>query len=249
MAQQRNHTRLAPPTTLDGLFAGFQQRSATIRSFNGPIIPEMEDEPVRGDIFDQLRQQDKLYLLTNFEDAKLHNLAQALIPHVAAASRRGPRPKSTTVDSLLCYLTWCKSAAEFAILAKLLGLKESRLEDNVTRMRSILNALLKKRWWENQDRPTVRHHSQFPHVALLIDHHTTQCFRPKTRFSEAKIYWDGKNKIYGIKSAVAVRAVPPHYCEFALPHAVGSVHDYQDLKRRYALMLEYLQKRPDEAAV
>ena len=33
----------------------------------------------------------------------------------------------------------------------------------------------------------------------------------KTRFEEAKVYFDGENKIYGLKKEVAVLAQKPHF--------------------------------------
>ena len=84
------------------------------------------------------------------------------------------------------------------------------------------------------------------HVALLIDNHTTECFCPKTTFNESKIYYDGKNRIYGLKTEVAFMAHEPHYCVFVGKHMPGSVHDFEIMKGSYHRYLDYLLKLPDE---
>lgn len=54
----------------------------------------------------------------------------------------------------------------------------------------------------------------YPHVALLVDSTTISINKPISTFSEAKVFWDGKNHTYGIKKEVAVSASKPHYAVF-----------------------------------
>ena len=89
----------------------------------------------------------------------------------------------------------------------------------------------------------------FPHVALLVDAHTTPCFCLKAPFEEAKIYYDAKNHTYGLKTEVAVSAQPPHFCTHVSPHVLGSVHDFELFKRGYERYLTYLLKLPTEHAL
>jgi hypothetical protein len=245
MAQQRG--RVAT-TSLDALFAERTTRLNNIVNYVGAIIPDTDEEPITGPIYNALVQEQKLQMCTNFSQQDLIDLVQHMQPFVVAASHRGPKPKSPPVDALICYLTWAKVGKEFDVLAKLVGMKPGRFEDNVNRIRPILNASLKERWWSSRARPTFRDQSAFPHCALIIDSHTTQCFRPKCSFNEAKIYWDGKNKIYGLKTEVAVSSTPPHYCLFTHKYNVASKHDYQNHKQLYTAYLEYLLKKPEEAA-
>lgn len=248
MANQDNHP--APHFSIDGIMARFAARVEQVRAFAGVAIPELEDEPIKGAVYTQFRFDNKLEMLSNFGDGEIRDISESLLPFVAASAKRGPKPKSSSTDALLCYLAWAKSGCDFALLAKTLGMKESRFEDNVHRIRPILNAALKDRWWSNRSRPVpVWDSGAAPYAALLIDHHTTEVFRPKTRFSEAKIYWDGKNHCYGLKSEVAVSASAPHYCQFVQRYTVASVHDYADLKSHYTSYLEYLLKTPEEAAL
>jgi hypothetical protein len=83
-------------------------------------------------------------------------------------------------------------------------------------------------------------------VALLIDNHIIQCLRSKDKFTEAKTYFDRKNKIYSLKSEVAVDVVSFHYCRVQ-DHEHRSKHDYQTLKTIFTSYLGYLLKQPDEA--
>lgn len=237
-----------PPTTLDSLLVHRVATIEDITGYDGPLLPLLEEDPTAGKIMETLRERGSLETFTNFTEGQIQDLVQLLAPHLAKGKGRGPKPKSSLADSLICYLIWAKLANEYDVLAKTLGMKATRFEDNVNRTRVLLNQALKERWWSNRARPTVRAASRWPHGALLIDCHTTLCYRPKGRFEDAKTYWDGKNKCYGLKSEVAVSSTPPYHCLFVAPHRPGSVHDYQIHKSVYAHYLEYLLKLPEEAA-
>jgi hypothetical protein len=198
------HAAAAAPLSLHGVFGQFTARVAEVRAYTGPIMPVLEEQPVEGVLWNQLRADHSLSLVTNFNEAEISDIHQRLLPFIAAASRRGPKPKSSSMDALIIYCGWAKCGRDYLILAKLLGLKASRCEDDVHRMRPILNAALKETWYNHRPRPEIDVDSDFPHVAILIDNHTTACFRPKGRFGDAKTYWDAKNHTYGLKSEVAV---------------------------------------------
>jgi hypothetical protein len=133
--------------TLDSVFAHFNERVANVRAYNGPVMPVLEDEPIAGKIWVQLRGDQKLELVSNFNEAEFINIYQQVLPFVADASRRGPKPKSSLIDALIIYLAWAKSGLDYPILAKLLGLKESHCEDDVRRMRPLLHATLTDTWF------------------------------------------------------------------------------------------------------
>ena len=65
-------------------------------------------------------------------------------------------------------------------------------------------------------------------------------------FEEAKIYYNGKNHTYGLKTEVAVRVLPPHFCTHTSKHVPASVHDFELFKSGYARYLPYLLKQPEE---
>ena len=85
-------------------------------------------------------------------------------------------------------------------------------------------------------------------VVLLLDSHTTEFHHLKAPFNEAKIYFDGKNHIYGLKTEVAISASVPYYCVLVGNHRPGSVHDFEILKQGYQKYLDYLHKLPAESA-
>jgi DDE superfamily endonuclease len=244
MSSSKNNA--TPLFDLDSLITKNTNTLEAIMDYEGPLLQLLDDEPVKGCLWDHFKDNSKIQTLTNFSAAVILNLYQAMAPFIVQAGRRGPKPKSTMMDSFLCYLIWATTAAHMDKLATLLGMKTNRFEDNIGRIRPILNTFLKSKWWDPRKRPTPSNHPLFPHAALLIDVHTTEAFRPKAPFEEAKFYWDGKNKIYGIKNEVAVGVNEPHYCMFVSPHTVGSTHDYQYHKKIYANYLPYLLKQPDE---
>lgn len=216
-----------------------------IRNYNGPIVPLDEDEAPHGEIWEALQNDEVMRRSTNMTRAMITSLYQSMLPHITALRRRGPRPASTWMDCLLCYLVWARAPGkDFDKLASAVGLPCSRFQDNVARARPIVLAALCQRWLSPRRRPLSLVGTNYPEIALLIDCHTTEGFRPKAPFEEAKIYWDGKNHIYGFKNEVGVTASPPHYCLFAAPHTVPSVHDYQYHKRFFEQYLPYLLKTP-----
>lgn len=206
----------------------------------------VDNIPITGVLWAKFTGDNNLESLTHFTTDQLSTTFQQMSPFITAVRSRRPKPKSSWMDMILCYLIWLVYGADIDILAKLLGMKSNRLEDNISRIRPLLNQTLKAKWWDSRQRPVPLMGSRYPHAALLWDHHTSQTFRPKCPFEEAKIYWDGKNKVYGVKNGVGLLANNPHYCMFVTKHQVGSTHDYEDLKHNYHLTLDYLLKLPAE---
>jgi len=149
---------------------------------------------------------------------------------------------------VVCYLSWAKLGIDYVKLSVLLGsISASHLEDNIGRVRPILKVALFHKWFDSPvPRPLPLLETPFPHVALLVDAHTTPCYHPKAPFNEAKIYYDAKNHIYGLKTEVAVSAQSPHFCTHVSSHVPASVHDFELFKRGYARYLDYLLKLPAE---
>jgi hypothetical protein len=140
----------AAQTSLDALFAACADYIDNIINYIEPILPDIEDEPITGPIYNKLLQDDKLEMCTNYTPSAIVDLVQQMQPYVALAARQDPKPKSPTVDALICYLTWAKVRKQFKILAKLLGMKTGHFEDNVNCIHSIINTALKEKWWEHR---------------------------------------------------------------------------------------------------
>lgn len=238
----------APPPhiNLNSLLARTQAQLDAINDYGGPIVHLDEEPQISGTLYQALLDANQLHTTTNFSNDALVNIYQNMQPFFVDARRRGPKPKSSAMDQLICYLAWGKLGCELSILSKVLDMKENRLDDNIDRIRPILNATLRYIWWAPRDRPRFQDDTPFPQVALLVDGHTSQVFRPKAPFDEAKIYWDAHNSIYGYKNEVAVMATDPHYCLFVHQKEVGSAHEYQSHKQHFTSYMDYLLKTPEE---
>ena len=212
-----------------------------------PPAPPIEEKNEHPDspIFNKLIENKTIATFTNFNKNELLDLYQRCIPFFAAARGRGPRPKTSNLDSLIVLLSCYKSGLDSARLAAAFNIKEPTLRDLINRVRPILNVTLRDTWWNRRMRPSPAP-GNYPHVALLIDSTSLEVFRPHGRFDEAKIYFDGKNGIYALKKEVAVMANAPHYALFSSAGFVGSRHDYQHFKTNYEVYLEYLTKTLDE---
>ena len=137
-----------PQFDLESLIAKNNNALESIMAYDGPLRPLLEDEPIKGVLWEHFAPLNELKALTNFSNELILNLYQLMIPCIVQAGRRGPKPKSSHMDALLCYLIWAKNATHLDKLAKLLVMKTNRLENNIRRIRPILNACLKSKWWD-----------------------------------------------------------------------------------------------------
>lgn len=207
-----------------------------------------EEEPVsRAATY--LTEHDAWVEFTNFTQDQVESLWRPMNDAMLAERHRGPQAASTTMDQLIHYLSWKKNGLDYATNSKIFGLKgTSRFEDNLNRVRTHLLEVLVRKWWTNRRRPQFDDGNRFPMVGLIIDGHTSEISPPRMSYNDAKVYYDGKNYIYGLKNEVAVSPVPPHYCLFVSDHVPASVHDYELHKRTYVTYGEYLHCTPEEAA-
>jgi len=209
-------------------------------------LEEDEDDEgsmLTGKLCDFLEHQQKWCEVTNFTSEEIEDLLQRLQPYIAKSRKRGPQPKSTWGDHLICYLTWANLAQNSGFTFKM---KESQFSDNVGRIRPILKKALMEQWWGERPRPVPLENTPLSYVGLLVDATTIQVYRPYDTFEKAMIYWDGKNHIYGLKKEVAVQASKPHYALFTSEKEVGSVPDFQIHKNNFQQYLQYLIKLPNE---
>jgi hypothetical protein len=183
--------------------------------------------------------------LVGLPSAVVEDIYRDAQPELAAARRRGPRPKLGWLDHLLVIMMLYKLGTTVGGLAARINVKESTLADAITRIRPILNQTLHNRWWEARSRPKEFAQQGYRHVAALGDSTSLEVHRPG-RFEEAKAYWDGKNKIYALKKEVAVMASPPYFALFSSKGFLGSIHDYSHHKSYYRNYLPYLRKTQQE---
>lgn len=210
------------------------------------IRDEQEEPPPQGTLFDRLKQDNTFINLTNFPETKIVEISRLCDPIWLQQRGRGPKPKVSLIDSVIIALIYYKTGQEVSSLGPLLEIKENTFREVLKRIRPVLLKALTTKWWENRIRPHPLADTNFPFVGLLVDVNLQEPFRPKTRFEEAKIYWDDHNKAYGVKKTVAILANDPYYAMFSLPGEVGSYHDYEIFKQQYQQLVPYLQKQEQE---
>jgi hypothetical protein len=232
--------------TLGGILRAQAQDLQAIQAL--PALPpdDFDDEILTGKITDTFRNNNSFEEFCGYSEGVITSIAELVTPLTFLARTRGPLPKSSVSDMIICYLLQYRVDATAAQLAKIVNISEGRFSKNVDRVRPHLLAALKQRWATMFPRPDTDLTRDHNYAAHLIDVTTIECFRPEGRFEEAKHYFDAKNHIYGVKSEVAVTAVRTHYYVHSTPHEPGSVHDYTIHKRNYRSYLDYLHKTPDE---
>ena len=211
------------------------------------LPPEDDDEVLtHSAVHAYFTANNGMETFTNFNGNQIMDMWRPLNALMGQERRRGPVPLTTTMDHLLLYLVWLKSGQSYAEIAAVFRISETRLEDIMNRVRAPLLEVLQNKWWNPRRRPRYLPNLPVPTAGIIIDGHTTQICVPKLPFEQAKVYFDGKNHIYGLKNEVAVSAHAPHYCLFVSPHFPASVHDYEIHKQVYASYGQYLVMSPEE---
>jgi hypothetical protein len=191
-------------------------------------------------------RRNELKDITNFTEDELIGIYNMTEPYFHIHRGRGPARKINDMDALLSLLILYKSGLSIKALSHFLRVKFRALDTAISRARIALNEALSSKWLEKRGRPVPLADNQFSHVALLIDATTFPTYRPTGRFEETKHYWDGKNKLYGLKKEVAVSAVAPHVAVFISKGFVASIHDYEFFKKNCKVYETFLRKTPDE---
>jgi hypothetical protein len=212
-----------------------------------PLDEDSADADIlKGEITKTFVNDGSFKQFTGFEEGQISNWVLEILPFAAEGRKRGPPPKSSISDALLCYLVTIHLGADFPTLAKSLHLGESQFTSNVERIRVLLNHAMKSRWASLLPRPTEDVERNFPQAGLLVDTTTFESYKPKARFAEAEVYFDGHNWIYGLKVEIGVTTARPHFCAAVSPHSPGSFDDYAIHKRYYGIYMDYLAKTEEE---
>lgn len=238
---------MAKHITLSGLAKAHQERVNLVAERELPSGGGSdEEEDFQGKITAAFEENQSFVEFTGYPSNFIRHWVEIMTPFSLNARKRGPNPKSSLSDALLCYLTFLHLEVDEPVLAKTLDIGISQLNKNIERIRSILNSALKTKWPDLAPRPLDDDERPMPGIGLLIDTITTECYRPKGRFGEVKHYFDGHHKVYGLKTEVAVTAARPHVAIFASAHEPGSTGDYTMHKANFRNYLDYLRKTPEE---
>lgn len=225
------------------------QAKARIQSIEDRAAPEpslSEEDILEGRITEAYEANDSFLQFTGFHRDMINHWVDLMVPFALNARKRGPQPRSSLSDALLCYLTMLCLPADQPMLAKTLGLKEAQFAGNVDRVRPILNEALKTKWPEMAPSPLEDNERGIYEAGLLVDTTTVECFKPKGRFGESKHYFDAHHWVYGLKTEIAVTSARPHVMVAKSPHSPGSVSDYEIHKKNYTNYLPYLRKSAEE---
>jgi hypothetical protein len=199
-------------------------------------------------IYEYIKAGNQFSQMTNFYLPTIEAIWRPVDAIMEGEKHRGPNAHTTTMDHVLLYLTWLKSAADYTLLAHMFQMSPTRIEDNINRVRFALLSSLTHHWWHRRLRPRYIRDSPLPPIGLIIDGHTTEIGRPRCSFQDAKVYYDGKNEMYGVKHEVAVHASHPHFCMFVSDGVPASRHDYDLHKEIFQNYVEYLHMTPNELA-
>jgi hypothetical protein len=212
------------------------------------VRDESEDEidSKKNIIYDDMKTHDTFVQLTNFTNLEIVSILQQIQPFASGLSTQGKPPKLTWIDSILVLLMYYKSGSDLNELSGFIKIPSSTLLKAINRVRHLVHLVLSEKYTNNRKRPQPFENATFPYVALGFDHTTFEIQKPVGKFRENKVYFDKKNKIYGMKKGIAIQSNSPNYALFITNAIPGSVHDSQDLKHNCHTMLPYLRKTADE---
>jgi len=133
----------------------FQRQNAQIERISQvePLRDSEElAESTSGELWEQWKQKGHLTTFTCLTASELEAMYLEMLPFIASERCRGPKPKSSWMDVLLCYLLWAHSSTDTGILANSSQMKEGHFEENIARIRPILLFYLKTRWRRNKEK-------------------------------------------------------------------------------------------------
>ena len=153
-----------------------------------PLPPVAPYDYKEDRVFRQLKEANQFVEQTNFTEREICAIVEASFVHWAQFRKRGPKPKLSEADSILCLLIYYASGNKLDRLASVVGIKPPTFKDVLIRTRPVLFSLLSERWLKNRIRPAPVINSEFPWTALLVDATSQEVFRPVGPFEESKVF-------------------------------------------------------------
>ena len=110
------------------------------------VIPddfEEEENPMDSPIYAFIEGNDALETFTNLSSDTIEDIWHVVDMHMRRYRHRGPIPKTSTLDHLILYLMWMKSAQPYSQIAAVFDINETLVEDALNRVRV---PLLERHW-------------------------------------------------------------------------------------------------------
>ncbi|OWZ09797.1 hypothetical protein PHMEG_00017446 [Phytophthora megakarya] len=192
---------------------------------------------------------DTLKGMTNFSSPELDAL-WALVESavtIAWTQGRGRKPSVSGKDALFITLTvlkhfdtWHKHAIDF-------NMAVSTLEKIVHRVLQTIEPVsysqLVERVKMSKQIQEGNTFSKYPHALYATDVKFPPAYRPTGRFTEQKVYFSAKHKLYGFKIECSV--APPGVAVDVSDHAPGSRSDLTMMLDRLSIHRQMLKKEDD----
>ena len=226
-------------TSLEYLIKKSQQTIKAIEDREAPEGSESEEDRLGGKIVASFDAKESYETIAGFPRDYVNHLVDICTPYALNARKRGPQPKSSLADAILCYLTYLRVPSDIPVLAKTLDLKEAQFAGNVERVRGVLNSALTDKWPRLAPKPLDDDSRSVFEAGLLVDCITIECFKPKGRFGESKHYFDGHHLVYGLKTEVAVTTARPYVMVAKSDNYPGSTSDYEIHKANFGRYMGY----------
>jgi hypothetical protein len=116
-----------------------EEQNEAIQSQAGQEFEEEEEEEENNTLWATIMEEGAFSELVGLPSAVVEDIYRDAQPELAAARRRGPRPKLGWLDHLLVIMMLYKLGTTVGGLAARINVKESTLADAITRIRPILN--------------------------------------------------------------------------------------------------------------
>ena len=227
-----------------------KQQEEITKLLQTPLTHVSRETDLKEDfLFQGFKANNSFLTFTGFTEMEILDIYRDMQRLQPKFTKRGTRPSVSTLDSLVLYMALFKSGVDYKKLSHDFQIKTSTMQAAIERIRPLLWETLECRWLRNRLRPEPLVNTNFPFIALATDVVSVRIPHPKLPFSDARVFFDGKNKKYALKKECAVRTCAPYYCLFVQKARVGSDHDYAILKDTFPSYLPYLQKLTHERAL
>ena len=161
---------------------------------------------------------------------------------------RGKKPEVTPKDAFFMMLTVFKAYSTWDIHAEAFGMHYTTFQKTVMKILKIVTPLLAANHIHKPDMEKLDSNKQtfvnFPYALYATDVKFQQSYRPRVSHEEAKVYFSGKHKLYGLKVEFSV--TPDGQCVDFTKHYPGSVHDLTICRKNKNAHKTMLRKKTHE---